>query len=108
MHTLGKIHAVEHLDLIPLPLLQEVAHLPQDAALTVYHHIRGMGLEQVGGEPKPGLAGAGRADDAAVEIAGVGRVFWAGVHGQVFSPGEDDVVLKRRVDEGFDVLFRPP
>ena len=63
-----------NLDLIALFSLEEVAHLGQHPALGVHHHIGGMGLEELGREPEPGLAGAGGADDAGVEVPGVGRV----------------------------------
>ena len=67
-----------------------------------------MGLKQLGREPEPGLAGAGRADDAGVEVAGVGRIFWPGVDGEQLRPGENDIVFKLRIDKGLNVLFRSP
>ena len=67
-----------------------------------------MSLEQLGGEPEPGLAGAGRADDTGVEVAGIGRIFGPCVDGELFRPGENDIVFKLGIDKGLDVLFRPP
>ena len=67
-----------------------------------------MSLEQLGCEPEPGLAGAGRSDDAGVEVAGIGRIFRAGVHGEQLRPGENDIVFKLGIDKGLDVLFRAP
>ena len=58
MHGLGKIYAVEHLDLIA-PALEKGPDLPQHAALGVYHHIGRMSLQELRREPKAGLAGAG-------------------------------------------------
>ena len=66
------------------------------------------GLEKLGGEPEAGLAGAGRADDAGVEVAGVGWVLGPGVHGEKLRPGENDIVFKHGIDKGRDVLCRPP
>ena len=67
-----------------------------------------MSLEQLGREPEPGFAGAGRTDDAGVEVAGVGRVFGSGVDGEQLRPGENDIVFKLGIDKGLDVLFRTP
>ena len=67
-----------------------------------------MSLEQLGGEPEPGLAGAGRADEAGVEVAGVGRIFGPGVDGEQLRPGENDIIFKLGIDKGLDVLFRSP
>mgnify|MGYP007078037160 CR=1 FL=1 len=64
MHGLGKVDTIENLDFISPLFLQEVAHLPEDAALGINHHIRGMGLKKLGREPKPGFARAGRSDDS--------------------------------------------
>ncbi len=66
VHRLGKIYAVEHLDLIALLFLQEVTALGEGAALGVYHHIGRMGLKELGREPEPRLARAGRTDDTGV------------------------------------------
>ena len=94
MQALGKVDGVEHLDFVALFLLQKPAHLGQDTALAVYHHIGRMGLEQLGREPKPGLAGAGRADDTTVEIAGIPWYFGPGVHGEKLCPGQNHIVFK--------------
>ena len=67
-----------------------------------------MSLEQLGREPKLGLAGAGRADDTGIEVAGVGRIFGPGVDGEQLRPGENDIVFKLGIDKGLDVLFRSP
>ena len=67
-----------------------------------------MGLQKLGSEPEPGLARAGRADDAAIQIAGVGRIFGPCVDSELFRPGENDIVFKLGIDKGLDVLFRPP
>ena len=107
MHGLGKVDAIEHFDLIS-PLLQKRADLPQHTALGVYHHIGRMSLQELGREPKAGLAGAGRADPAEIEVAGVGGIFRAGVHGEPFRGGQQHIVFKLGIDKGLDVLFVAP
>ena len=67
-----------------------------------------MSLQKLGCEPEAGLAGAGRADDTGVEVAGVGRIFGPGVDGEFFRFGENDIVFKLGIDKGLDVLFRTP
>ena len=66
VHGLGKINAVEHFDLVALLPLQEMAALGEGAALGVYHHIGRMGLKELGREPEPRLARAGRTDDTGI------------------------------------------
>ena len=63
-------------------------------------------MKKLGREPKPGFSRAGRSDDTGVEIAGIGRDLWAGVHGEKLRPGENDIVLKLWIDKRLDV-FRP-
>ena len=82
--------------------------MPEDTPFRIYADIRGMGLKQLGREPEPGFAGAGRADDAGVEVAGVCRIFGPGVDGEQLRPGENDIVFKLGIDKGLDVLFRSP
>ena len=67
-----------------------------------------MGLQKLGREPEAGFAGAGRTDDAAIQIAGVGRIFGSCVDSELFRPGENDIVFKLGIDKGLDVLFCPP
>ena len=67
-----------------------------------------MGLQELGCEPKAGLARAGRADPAEIEVAGVGWIFRAGVHGEPFRGGQQHIVFKLGIDKGLDVLFRSP
>lgn len=108
MHRAGKVDTVENLDFVPLFLLEEVPHLGQHPALGVHHHIGAVGLEELGGEPEAGLAGAGGADHAGVEVPGVGGVLGPGVGGEKFRPGENDIFLKLGIDERGNILFRPP
>ena len=82
--------------------------MPEDTSFWIDAHIGAVRLEQLGREPEPGLAGAGRADDAGVEVAGVGRIFGPGVDGEQLRPGENDIVFKLGIDKGLDVLFRAP
>ena len=65
-----------------------------------------MSPEKLGREPKPGFSGAGRADDTAIQVPGVGRIFRARVHGKKFRPGENDIILKLGIDKGLYILFR--
>ena len=67
-----------------------------------------MRLEQLGREPETGFAGAGRADDTGVEVAGVGGIFGPGVHSEKLRLCQNDVVLKLRIDKGLDVFFGAP
>ena len=67
-----------------------------------------MGLQELGREPKAGLAGAGRADSAEIEVAGVGWIFGAGIHGEPFRGGQQHIVFKLGVNERLDVLFVSP
>ena len=65
-------------------------------------------MKQLGREPEAGFAGAGRADDTGIEIAGVGRIFGPGVDGEQLRPGENDIVFKLGIDEGLDVFGAAP
>ena len=67
-----------------------------------------MCLQELGREPKAGLAGAGRADPAEIEVAGVGGIFGAGIHGEPLRSGQQHIVFKLGIDKGLDVLFVPP
>ena len=67
-----------------------------------------MGLQKLRREPKAGLAGAGRADPAEIEIAGVCGIFGAGIHGEPFCGGQQHIVFKLGIDKRLDVLFRSP
>ena len=107
MHGLEKVDAVEYLNFVS-PLLEKAAHLGEHPALGVNHHIGRMSLQKLGREPEAGLAGAGRADNTGVEVAGVGRIFGPGIDGKQLRPGENDVALKFGIDKGLDVLFRSP
>ena len=107
MHGLGKIYAVEHFDLIA-PALEKGPDLPQHTALGVYHHIGRMGLQKLRREPKAGLAGAGRANAAEIEVAGVSGIFRAGVHGEPFCGGQQHIVFKLGIDKRLDVFFVAP
>ena len=67
-----------------------------------------MGLQKLRREPKAGLARAGRADPAEIEIAGVCGIFGAGIHGEPFCGGQQHIVFKLGIDKRLDVLFRSP
>ena len=82
--------------------------MPEDTPFRIDAYIGAVRLEQLGCEPEPGLAGAGRADDAGVEVAGVGRIFGPGVNGEQLRPGENDIVFKLGINKGLDVFFGTP
>ena len=67
-----------------------------------------MSLQELRREPKAGLARAGRADAAEIEVAGVGGIFRTGVHGQKLRPGQNDIVLKFGVYKGLYISLRTP
>ena len=102
-----KIDAVEYLDFIA-PTLQKSADLSQHAALGVYHHIGRMSLQELRREPKAGFARAGRADAAEIEVAGIGGVFRAGIHGEPFRGGQQHIVFKLGIKERLDVCCCTP
>ena len=67
-----------------------------------------MSLKQLRCEPKASFARAGRADTAKIEVAGVGWIFGAGVHGKPFRGGQQHIVFKLGIDKGLDVFFVAP
>ena len=67
-----------------------------------------MSLQELRREPKAGLARAGRADAAEIEVAGIGGIFRAGVHGESFRGGQQHIVFKLGINKGLDVLFVSP
>lgn len=113
MHGFCEINGIEHLDPIPT-LLQEVAHLPKNASFGIDTHIAASavfvcaGLQNLRGKPEPGFAGAGRTDHTGIEVAGVGGIFRAGVHGEPFRGGQQHIVFKLGIDKGLDVFFVAP
>ena len=88
--------------------MQESPHLGEHPAFRIDAHIGAVRLEQLGREPETGFAGAGRADDTGVEVAGVGGIFGPGVHGKKLRLCQNDVVLKLWIDKGLDVFFGAP
>ena len=67
-----------------------------------------MSLQELRREPKAGLARAGRADAAEIEVAGIGRIFGASIHGKPFRGGQQHIVFKLVVNERLDVFFVSP
>ena len=65
-------------------------------------------MKQLRCEPKAGLTGAGRANAAEIEVAGVGGIFRAGVHGEPFCGGQQHIVFKLGIDKRLDVFFVAP
>ena len=106
-HGLLKVDGVEDLDPIPFSL-QELSAFDEDAALGVGDHIAGMALHKIRLDEKARLAAAGTADDQHIFVAGIRRIFRATRHHEPFRLGQDDVVLKHRVDIGRDVFRRSP
>ena len=77
-------------------------------ALGVYHYIGRMSLQELGREPKAGLARTAAADDQDIFVPRRFRVFGAAIHRQPLRLRENDVVLKRGSDVGLDVLGGSP
>ena len=67
-----------------------------------------MSLKQLRCEPKAGFAGAGRADPAEIEVAGIGGIFGASIHGKPFRGGQQHIVFKLGIDKRLDVFFVAP
>ena len=67
-----------------------------------------MGLEQLGGEPEAGFAGAAGADDTGVEVPGVGRVLGLGVGGEKFRFSENDVIFKLGIGKRGNIFWPAP
>ena len=67
-----------------------------------------MSLQELRREPKAGLARAGRADPAEIEVAGVGGIFRSGVHGEPFRGGQQHIVFKLGIDKRAYIFFRSP
>ena len=65
-------------------------------------------MEQIGLQPKAGLARTAAADDQDIFVPRRFRVFWAAVHRQPLRLRENDVVFKRGIDVGLDVLGGSP
>ena len=128
MHRLLEVDGVQHLDLVRLiddfavfvlhrlavlaqlgcTPLKHFAALHQDGALGVGDHIGAVHLHQIGLEPEAGLAGAGTADDQHVFIARILGILGAAGHGEPFGLGQNDVILKHRVDVGGNIVMGAP
>ena len=65
-------------------------------------------MKQLRCEPTAGFAGAGRADPAEIEVAGIGGIFRAGVHGEPFRSGQQHIVFKLGIKERLDVCCCTP
>ena len=65
-------------------------------------------MEQIGFQPKAGLARTAAADDQDIFVPRRFWVFGAVIHRQPLRLRENDVVLKRRIDVGLDVLGDSP
>ena len=67
-----------------------------------------MALQEVGLEPKPGLAAAGAAHHQHIFVPGVFGVRWAVGHHQPFRFGQDNVVGKLGCHERLNILGSAP
>ena len=65
-------------------------------------------MEQIGLQPKAGLARTAAADEQDIFVPRRFRVFGAAIHRQPLRLRENDVVLKCRIDVGLDVLGGSP
>ena len=64
--------------------------------------------QQIGLQPKAGLARTAAADDQDIFVPRRFRVFGAAIHRQPLRLRENDVVLKCGIDVGLDVLGGSP
>ena len=112
VHGSAEVDGVEDFDAIPLAL-QELTALHDDGTFRIGYD-KGTGillrsaLHQIGLNPKASFAAAGTADDQHIFVAGIRRIFRATRHHEPFRLGQDDVVLKHRVDIGLNILRRSP
>ena len=65
-------------------------------------------MQELRREPKAGLARAGRADATEIEVAGIGGIFRAGIHGEPFRGGQQHIVFKLGIKERLDVCCCTP
>ena len=107
VHGLFEVDGVQNFQ--PVAVMQQhLSAFGNDAALGIGDNkangvLLGRTLHQIGLQPKPCLTGAGTADNQHVFVpcgTGIGGTV---VHGQAFRLGENDVILKGRIDIGGDV-----
>ena len=107
VHRLFEVDGVENLDTVLVPH-QDGPALLDDPPFRVSDDIRTMALQEIGLEPKPGLAAAGAADDQHILVPGGLGVLGAAVHGEALRPCQDDIVLEHGVHERLNVLWTAP
>lgn len=104
-HGFSEVYQVEALDTVFLPF-QESADLRQQGSFRISADIGRMSLQQRRLTEEPRLAAAGTADHQHIFVPGGLGVFGPVVHGEAFRLGQEDVVVKHRVDvRGY--IFRP-
>ena len=98
----------------PVAVMQQhLSAFGNDAALGVGDNkadgvLPGRTLHQIGLNPKSCLTGAGAADNQHVFVPCGARIGGTVVHGQAFRLGENDVVLKSRIDVRGNVVGGSP
>ena len=107
MHRLFKVDGVENFNVVVI-LQKSIAAFADDTSLGVCDHIRTVHLKQVGLQPKSGFTGTGAADDQNIFISGIGRIFRAVAHHQSLRFCENDIILKLRSHEWFNIFGSSP
>ena len=107
MHTLGKVNGIQDLDLIAI-LQHCIATFKHDSSFRIGDNIGTVALQEIGLEPKPGLAAAGTAHHQHIFVSGVLGVRRTVGHHQPLRFGQDDIVLELWSHERFNVLGRAP
>ena len=90
-------------------MLHQPAALDQETSFRVSDHIGTVELHELRLHKEPRFTGAGTADDQHVFVPGGLGVFGAVVHGEAFRLGQENVVIKHRVDvRGYIFGAAPP
>ena len=102
MHGFLEVDGVQNFQ--PVAVMQQhLSALGNDAALGISDNkadrvLLGCTLHQIGLQPKPRLTGAGTADNQHVFVPCSTGISGTVVHGQAFRLGENDVILKSRIN----------
>ena len=107
VHGLFEVDRVQDLDAVA-HAPHEVSALHHHAALRVGDDVGAVALHEVWFQKKPGLAGAGTADDQHVFVPGGLGVLGTAIHGKGFRLRQDDVVLEYRVHVRLYILRSAP
>ena len=109
VHGFTEVDGIQ--DFYHIPLIdQHFPALDDDGAFRVRDHIGHVfrHLHQIRLHIEARLAGTGTTDHNHVFVPGVFRILRAAAHGQSFRLGQNDVILKHRVNVWLNVLRPPP